>query len=236
MAPSNPAFKRYAVYFVPQGTDLARFGANWLGWDITEGEVVPHPDFPNLGPSSPAELTQTPRRYGFHATIVPPFRLDPDHEIASLQSLLRGTVRSCAPVTLDGLELAALGRFLALVPEGAASTLNALASALVEQTDVLRAAISEDDLARHRAKGLTPAQDALLVRWGYPYVKEAFKFHMTLTSKLPKAQVKDVKEALDPHLTPILPKPFVIRQLALVGEDQDGWFHLIEQFDLTGSA
>ena len=36
---------------------------------------------------------------------------------------------------------------------------------------------------------LTPAQEALLMRWGSPYVMDEFRFHMTLTGRLAKARM-----------------------------------------------
>ena len=44
------------------------------------------------------------------------------------------------------------------------------------------------ELARRRRAGLTPQQDAMLVRWGYPYVFETWFFHMTLTRRLTAAE------------------------------------------------
>jgi len=41
------------------------------------------------------------------------------------------------------------------------------------------------ELARRRTLRLTAEQDAMLARWGYPYVLEDFRFHMTLTGSLP---------------------------------------------------
>jgi len=40
------------------------------------------------------------------------------------------------------------------------------------------------ELPCRRQAVLSPAQDALLVRWGYPYVMEYFRFHCSLTGSL----------------------------------------------------
>ena len=64
-------FDRYAIYFTPQGS-LAEAGAAWLGWDLARGRTVAHPDVAGL---DVAALTETPRKYGLHATIKPPFVL-----------------------------------------------------------------------------------------------------------------------------------------------------------------
>ena len=139
-----------------------------------------------------------------------------------------------APVTLDGLHLARLGRFLALRPLGDESALNALAAACVTELDAFRAPAPDAELARRRAAGLTPKQEQNLVTWGYPYVLDQFRFHITLTGKLPKPELPSVEKALQAHLIPLLPAPFAITDLALMGEDAEGRFHLIHRYALTG--
>jgi hypothetical protein len=49
-------------------------GAEWLGWDSAAGAPVPHPPVPGL-PDAAEVLTRTPRKYGFHGTVKPPFFL-----------------------------------------------------------------------------------------------------------------------------------------------------------------
>ena len=65
---------RYAIYYAPDPGPLADFGAAWLGWDIASGRAVAPPDIGPL-PRPVEEITRTPRKYGLHATIKPPFRL-----------------------------------------------------------------------------------------------------------------------------------------------------------------
>jgi putative phosphonate metabolism protein len=226
-------FKRYAVYYTPPPGPLAEFGAAWLGWNAANGERPSPPDVPGL-PLPRSEITETPRKYGLHATIKPPFRLAPGQTPEALESALAGLCAQQGPVALDGLEIAQLGRFLALVPQGDTARLGALAALAVESLDAFRAPPGEAELARRRAGGLSPAQDALLEKWGYPYVMEEFRFHITLTGKLPKAQAARVRDALAPHLAPLLPRPFVIDALSLVGEDDNGLFHLIHRYTLAG--
>ena len=45
--------------------------------------------------------------------------------------------------------------------------------------------LAEADKARRLKSPLTPAQHAYLEAYGYPYVGDAFRFHMTLTGSLP---------------------------------------------------
>jgi putative phosphonate metabolism protein len=225
-------FTRYAVYFTPPPGDLADFGAAWLGWDGVRGQAVAHPEVPGL-PAPVAEITETPRKYGLHATIKPPFHLAEGQGEAALVDAFARFCAGQAPVTLEGLQIAALGRFLALVPMGDQAGLNDLAARAVAAFEPFRAPLTEAQLARRRAGGLTPEQDALLLRWGYPYVMQAFRFHITLTGKRPKAELAGVKAALEARLGPLVLRPFVIDALSLVGEDRQGRFHLIHRHTLT---
>lgn len=225
-------FRRYAVYFTPSDAALARFGAGWLGRDIATGADVAQTAVDGL-PMPLAEITETPRKYGFHATIKPPFRLARGQTEAGLNAALARLCDQMAPIRLDGLELAPLGRFLALVAKGEQAPVQGLAAAAVETLDTFRAPLTEAELEKRRATGLSPRQETLLERWGYPYVMEEFRFHMTLTGKLPRAQLCPVQGVLRRELRGVLPRPFVIDGLSLVGEAQDGRFHLIHRHTLS---
>lgn len=225
---------RYAIYYTaPQGA-LADFGASWLGWDIATGQEVPHPKLPGLSRSEISEVTQTPRKYGFHGTIKPPFRLAEGCDAQGLLHAFERAAGEVSPVTLDGLKLAQIGRFLALVVDGDQAPLADLAGHMVATLDAFRAPASDAELARRRAAGLTPAQDQMLLKWGYPYVFDAFKFHLTLTGQLYTGHASQIRDALAPVLTPILPRPFVVGDLTLVGEDSAGRFHEISRVALGG--
>ncbi len=225
-------FTRYAIYYAPpHAADWSRFGASWLGWDMEAGTEVAHPAIDGL---DVAAITATPRKYGLHATMKPPMRLAEGASRAELEAACAALAASRPPVTLDGLHLARLGRFLALRPSGDEGALVALAAACVRDLDAFRAPAPKAELARRRAAGLSPEQERNLTDWGYPYVMDQFRFHITLTGKLPKGQLPAVAEALQEQLIPLLPTPFVISDLALMGEDTDGRFHLLHRYALTG--
>ena len=223
-------FDRYAIYFTPQGS-LAEAGAAWLGWDVARGCVVAHPAVAGL---DVATLTETPRKYGLHATLKPPFGLAEGTTADGLLAEFEALCTRLSPVTLDGLALTPLGRFLALTPEGGTAALNAMAAEVVRGLDTFRAPPSEADLARRRQANLTPAQEANLTKWGYPYVMEAFRFHITLTGKLPKGDLPQVTAALAPYIAPHLPQPFTLGSLTLVGQAEDGMFHEVHRAALSG--
>ncbi|MBE1283851.1 MAG: DUF1045 domain-containing protein [Rhodobacteraceae bacterium] len=225
-------FTRYAIYFAPPANAAwVRFATSWLGWDMETGQRVPHPDVQEL---DVAAITQVPRKYGLHATMKPPMRLADGSGLSELQAACAELSATQRAVHLDGLHLARLGRFLALRPLGDVEALNALAAAWVTGLDRFRAPASQAELDKRRAAGLNHAQEAHLLQWGYPYVLDQFRFHITLTGKLPKPQLPTVETALTDTLVPLLPTPFSITDLALAGEDTEGRFHLIHRYALTG--
>ncbi len=224
-------FTRYAIYYAPPAVeDWAQFATAWLGWNMDAGQTLPHPPVAGL---DVAAITDVPRKYGLHATMKPPFRLAGGQTVADLEAACADLAARQSPVTLDGLSVAKLGRFLALRSVGDEARLNALAAACVRDLDSFRAPATEPELARRRAAGLTPEQDTNLTKWGYPFVMDAFRFHITLTGKLDKATLGTVQGTLDARLTPLLPQPLTIRDLALVGEAEDGRFHLIHRYVLS---
>ncbi|WP_170426828.1 DUF1045 domain-containing protein [Ruegeria arenilitoris] len=225
-------FTRYAIYFAPPAkAEWTKFATQWLGWDMEAGAEVAHPDIEGV---HVAAVTQVPRKYGLHATMKPPFRLNDGQSLADLRLACERLAATQPTVTLDGLDIARLGRFLALRPRGDTAGLNALAAACVRELDSFRAPAPAAELERRRAAGLTPEQDANLTRWGYPYVLDTFRFHITLSGKLDKPTLATVEAALDARLVPLLPSPFAINDLALMGEAGDGRFHLIQRYALSG--
>lgn len=208
---------RYAVYWLPDGP-LGRAGAAWLGWDARAGTAS----------DDPADGTDGPRKYGFHATVKPPFRLARGTDGAGLRDTARDLAAGLAPFDLCALRVSRLGPFLALMPEANPA---ALAAAFVEGLDAFRAPSPPEELARRRAPGLTPSQDALLRRWGYPYVMDEFRMHLTLTGPDPS----DATEAAASAVFAPLAGPHRIEALSLVGEAPDGRFHLIEDLPLHGA-
>lgn len=224
-------FTRYALYFTPPPGRLAKFGVSWLGWDPVGGHAV----------SGPRDLsfdwdtaTATPRKYGLHATLKPPFRLRVGTRIEELDCMVQALSGTLRPVSLDGLELTELGRFLALIPEYDTEALTGLAATLVRDLDGFRAPLTEDELGKRRACGLNARQEALLQKWGYPHVMEAFHFHITLTGRLPKPERFAIKAHLSAILPAVLPRPFLVDAITLMGEAENGMFHQIKRYPLTG--
>ena len=131
-----------------------------------------------------------------------------------------------------GLRLAALGRFLALVPAAPVPRLAELESACVTGLDGFRAPPAPEEIARRRAAGLDAVEEANLLRWGYPYVLARFRFHLTLTGPLDPAEIAPTRAALAPALAPLLAAPVPVGAICRFAEDADGRFRIVSRHAL----
>ena len=216
----------------PIAHDWAQFCTQWLGWDVNSAAPVAHPGIAGLPVS---DITQSPRKYGLHATLKPPFRLSEGTSQDDLAAACADLAAQQPPVHLNGLELARFGRFLALKPVGPTQNLNTFAANCVAGLDAFRAPLSGPEMDRRRSARLSVQQLENLARWGYPHVMETFRFHITLTGRLAKPQLQQAETALSEKLVPLLPRPLNITDLALVGEDGNGQFRMISRYALTGT-
>jgi putative phosphonate metabolism protein len=176
---------RYAIYFVPPADSaLYRFGAGFLGYDCYSGESLPHPQDIALAPSEWDALTREARKYGFHATLKAPFRLLPPFSEADLTAELERF--AAIPRTLPAVEpiVQSLAGFIAVVADAPIMDLNRLAADAVMAFDRFRRPPSLHEREQRLAAGLSERQTDNLDRWGYPYVFDDFRFHMTLTGRI----------------------------------------------------
>jgi hypothetical protein len=167
-----------ALYWAPALRDpLHAAGAAWFGRDPETGATSPRPDVPGL-----EDAAAGPALYGLHASLRPPMRLATGW--AEFCGAAEALARRMAPFDMPPLRLATIDGALALAEAAPCEQLRRLADACVEATDRHRLQPDEEELARRRAPGLSAAQEAMLVRWGYPYVMQSWRFHITLTRRL----------------------------------------------------
>ena len=170
---------RVALYYAPApGDPLWQAGCAWLGRDPETGAAPAQPDVPGI-----AAATGDPRLYGFHATLKPPMRLATDWH--TFRDDAEALATSIAPFALPRLAVAELSGFLALRETAPCPPLQTLCDAAIAGVDRHRAPPTPEELARRRARGLSPEREAMLQRWGYPSAFATWRFHMTLTCRLP---------------------------------------------------
>jgi putative phosphonate metabolism protein len=225
--------KRFAIYYAPRPGGLATATASWFGWDPATGRDAAPPRIPGL-PVPLADLTRNAARYGFHGTLKAPFRLADDIAPDHLAQATAELAARLAPVELPGLKLSVIKGFFALVPTGDVGTLSTLASIVVEALDPYRAPLTKDEFARRNPDQLTDRQRGYLTRWGYPYVKEDFQFHLTMTDHVPIPVSAAVDRAIKTHFGPVVPRPFRVEDLCIFGEDDHGRFHELARYPLIG--
>ena len=188
--PAEAGAARYAVYWAPEDDDpLWRAGCDWLGRDARTTPAA------SLHPGARPH-TADPARYGFHATLKAPIRLAPGFEVEALLKTVQALSTEFSAFDMPALQVAWQGRFLALrpsapLPEG--HPLPALARTCVIALEAFRRPPSAAELARRRSAGLTPEEDARLLRWGYPHVLEGWQFHMTLSESWADPQAKEAR-------------------------------------------
>jgi len=211
---------RYAVYFAPEpGSPLDKFGAKWFGRDSDTSKTSPQPDVPGLAPERVKEITEGPRRYGFHGTLKPPFELSPSVTLDGLLAAARLFAKSAPIIELPPLELAVIGKFAALTPETASAPLELLASACVRCFEGFRVPLNAEQEADYRRNKLTVHQEHMLLHWGYPYVMEEFRFHISLTDRIDDDDERDaVMATLTKLAAPIINKAISVREIAVFGQ------------------
>jgi len=70
--------------------------------------------------------------------------------------------------------------------------------------------------------------------WGYPYIMDQFRFHLTLTGQLSEANASILQLALSEKLATILDKPIKMSDICLCGQRYDERFQIIKRFSLVG--
>lgn len=188
---------RYAVYFAPEpGSALWQFGSRVIGYDAATGEdqsfLVPE----GWTDRDWRDATAEPRRYGFHATLKAPFRLAEGATEAGLAEAFAAFAAGRPAPSPVPLRVELLDTFVALVPAAPSPGIAALEEAVLRAFEPFRAPLSPAERARRRPETLTARQRHALDIWGYPHVLEDFRFHMTLSGRLPSTRAPETRDAL----------------------------------------
>ena len=208
---------RYAIYFVPAAdSEFYRLGSSILGYDCNTGEELSPPAELRDDPEFWRTLTREPRRYGFHATLKAPFRLCPSCSEAQLVTAFFGFAESGPRVSHFAPEVRMISGFAAVVPRGPSPALSTLADQCTTAFDAFRAPMSAEDMARRASVGLSPRQIDNLQRWGYPYVFDDFRFHMTLTGQIPPDRCDRVLAALRASFSRVDARPVALDRITLL--------------------
>ena len=228
-------YPRYAIYYAAApGSALTDFGAALLGYDAYTGENV---CFPDGVPSDWRELTQDPRKYGFHATLKAPMALAPGRTEAQFVGACELFADAARPIPLIKPVVDSISGFIAVIPSEPSADLGELAAEATRAFDFFRSPLTPEDRARRNPDRLTVRQVAYLDRWGYPYVMEEFRFHMTLTTRLPAERRDGVMAMLRDRFAGIDQPTLEIDRIALFRQDDAASrFRIIGHWPLRASG
>jgi putative phosphonate metabolism protein len=227
---------RYAIYYAPAPrSDLDRFGAELLGYDAYEGADLPFPD--TVERPDWRVLTEDPRKYGFHATLKAPMSLASGKTEAGLVAACESFAGTPRPLPVIEPIVDSISGFIAIVAAKPSAELQHLAADCVAAFDPFRAPLTPEDRERRNRSRLTPRQREYLDAWGYPYVMEEFRFHMTLTGRLETPRREEVLAMLRRCFAALKLGTLQVDRIALFRQDNaNARFRIIGHWPLCGQA
>jgi len=227
---------RYAIYYAPKVSSLLwQLGCKWLGRDAAAQSEIEQDRFAAIAPERIAELIRTPQHYGLHATLKPPFRLAGCVCVDELRAALNNFASKTCGIVIPGLVLHEIDDFFCLSVQEATAALDSFAAACIEEFEPFRAAPDKAELERRLASLSRQSHKDNLARWGYPFVMDDFRFHITLTDRITAGGEKEIMRSLLTDLfSPVLGRPLMIDAICLFVEPDDGGPFLLSQRFLFG--
>jgi len=120
-----------------------------------------------------------------------------------------------------------------VIPGEPSPDLQQFAADCVSAFDCFRAPLTQEDRARRNPAKLTPRQRDYLDRWGYPYVMEEFRFHMTLTGRLDTTRREPILAMLQARFAGLGIERIAVDRLVLFRQnDNASRFRIIGQWPL----
>ena len=238
---------RYGIFYAPANdTPLAEFGRSWLGRDAETDKDVAQPSISDISPEQVREFTEDPRHYGFHGTLKPPFELKPGASLEGLRAALRIFAKGQSSFEIPPLELATIGKFIALTPTESTNDLVNFARESVRAFEAFRAPldqerdktyrepVDEEDQVQ-RLTRLTVNQERMLDHWGYPYVMDEFRFHLSLTNRIADKDVRrSLYDGLEGLTSELCKEGVAFKSICLFGQsDPKTPMTLVERFPLS---
>ncbi|HQS15727.1 DUF1045 domain-containing protein [Reyranella sp.] len=234
---SSAGLPRYALYYAPRAEEaLAMAASRWLGRNAETGEARDLVPVSGVSHERLSAIVADPRLYGFHGTLKPPIALIDGATERDFVDAVGSFAATERQIDVPSLALAELQDFLALVPADRCAALQDFSDRCVVEFDEFRRPADDGELARRRAAGLTERQENLLLRWGYPYVLEQGRFHLTLTGRMPDARERGlIRDELRRRFVAFIDRPLAVRDLCVFRQPAPGRpFTLLARFRLGG--
>ncbi len=226
---------RYALYFSPVSTSLLwQLGCKWLGYEALTRQLIKQDPVPGIDTARLYEITRAPMHYGLHATLKAPFRLVDSFCEMDLRSAIRMFTDTRLSFVIPPLVIRLINDCLCLCPEYQPSELITFGADCVRNFDRFRMPLTGAELGRRKAEMLDSVEEKYLERWGYPYVLDKFRFHITLTGKVQNPfERQRIQARLEKMFAPVLGETLEIDAVSLFREPTPGQnFSCIDRFPM----
>lgn len=229
---------RYALYFAPPpASPLEDAAAAWLGRNPRTGATTDRPAVPGITPTRLEALTAEARRYGFHATLKAPFRLAHGTDETGLLEAAAAFAAASPKFFMTPLNVGVLAGFTALLPPAPDPGVVDAAARCVSHFERFRAPLTAVEVARRCPESLSARQRAHLAAWGYPYVFDDYRFHMTLTGRALDSELAPLLAFLDSHFAGALALPLEFDAITVYRQPAPGAnFHALARFELNAPS
>ena len=234
-------YKRVAIYFLPKkNSSLENFGKNLLGRDINKKKKISltrrQKYFINRGFTYFDELKdycEQPAKYGFHATLKAPFRLKRNVKTKNFYDVISHIAAQHSRFKIKGLKIVYSKKFTFITSRKEIKSLINLENDLVKHLDTFRAELNKTEIKKRNPDSLTFKQNKYLKEWGYPFVLDQFKFHMTLMNQNNNKLSNKQKLELEKLIYKISNNLVEFNEISLLGENKKGYFEEIKRFKLN---
>ena len=234
-------YSRYAIYYAPpKESNLEEFGRYWFGWDPINAKSINNKQRINylngFGIKNLKNIDKNvliAKKYGFHGTLIPPFKLNKNYSTNTLFKKTEEIAKKFKKFKLYKFKLKKINNFYAFVQNKKNNNINKLSNRLVRELFKFRSPLTKKEIDRRNPSKLSKFQLNILYKWGYPYLMSEFKFHMTLASEVTGNKLYSELKKIENNKEIILNEINNFDKIYIFGENQKGMFENLENFSLS---
>lgn len=234
-------YSRYAIFYAPpKESNLEEFGRYWFGWDPLNAKLINNKRRINylnrFGIKNLINIDKNvliAKKYGFHGTLIPPFKLNKNYSTNTLFKKTEEIAKKLKKFKFYKFKLKKINNFYAFVQNKKNNNINKLSNRLVRELFKFRSPLTKKEIDRRNPSKLSKLQLNILYKWGYPYLMSEFNFHMTLASEVTGNKLYLELKKIERNKEIILNEINNFDKIYIFGENQKGMFENLENFSLS---
>ena len=234
-------YSRYAIYYAPpKESSLEEFGRYWFGWDPLNAKLINNKQRINylnrFGIKNLKNIDKNvliAKKYGFHGTLIPPFKLNKNYSTNKLFKKTDEIAKKFKKFKFYKFKLKKINNFYAFVQNKKNSNINKISNRLVKELFKFRSPLTKKEIDKRNPSKLSKLQLNILHKWGYPYLMSEFKFHMTIASEVTGNKLYFELKKIEKNKKIILNEINNFDKIYIFGENQKGMFENLENFSLS---